>query len=176
CFGRAGNSADLPPQPAEPTSPAPGAPTQLQVIPSEVLLRPGQTASFRVRSLDANGWVVQDPIDPKSIRWAHYIPPTAKVRASLGGEFNEEGKFVAAASPKPSAGAFEASLGDLKGYFRGRVLPGLPIKQDFESFDLSETTTNSIEPATPFAYPPLPWIGARFKFEVREKEGNKALV
>jgi len=24
-----------------------------------------------------------------------------------------------------------------------------------------------------FAYPPLPWIGARFKFEVREKDGTK---
>ncbi len=41
---------------------------------------------------------------------------------------------------------------------------------------LSETTTNSIEPPTPFAYPPLPWIGARFKFDVREKDGTKALV
>ena len=27
-----------------------------------------------------------------------------------------------------------------------------------------------------FAYPPLPWIGARFKFEVRERDGNKCLV
>jgi len=27
-----------------------------------------------------------------------------------------------------------------------------------------------------FAYPPLPWIGARFKFEVREKDGNKVLA
>jgi hypothetical protein len=27
-----------------------------------------------------------------------------------------------------------------------------------------------------FAYPPLPWIGARFKFEVREKNGTKCLT
>ena len=27
-----------------------------------------------------------------------------------------------------------------------------------------------------FAYPPLPWIGARFKFEVREKDGSKVLA
>jgi hypothetical protein len=76
----------------------------------------------------------------------------------------------------PSAGAFEATLGDLKGYIRGRVLPYLPIKQDFESFALSETTTNEVEAPTPFAYPPLPWIGARFKFEVRDKDGSKALT
>ena len=27
-----------------------------------------------------------------------------------------------------------------------------------------------------FAYPPLPWIGARFKFDVREKDGSKVLT
>lgn len=27
-----------------------------------------------------------------------------------------------------------------------------------------------------FAYPPLPWIGARFKFDVRELNGNKVLA
>jgi hypothetical protein len=105
--------------------------------------------------------------------------PLRSAHASSGvarGEFNAQGTFVAASALNPSAGAFEASLGNLKGYFRGRVLPGLPIKQDFDSFTLSETTTNEVEPPTPFAYPPLPWIGARFKFEVREKDGNKALV
>ena len=76
----------------------------------------------------------------------------------------------------PSAGAFKAERDGSKGYIRGRILPGLPIKQDFEAITLSETTTNSVEPPTKFAYPPLPWIGARFKFEVREKDGNKCLV
>jgi len=83
---------------------------------------------------------------------------------------------VAALDPVPSAGAFEASFKNVHGYMRGRVLPGLPIKQDFEAFQLTEMTTNTIESPTPFAYPPLPWIGARFKFDVREKDGNKALT
>ena len=26
-----------------------------------------------------------------------------------------------------------------------------------------------------FAWPPLPWIGARFKWDIRELEGNKML-
>src|SRR5688572_33063194 len=67
-------------------------------------------------------------------------------------------------------------MGNMKGLMRGRVVPSLPLKEDFEGFDLSETTTNTVEEPTKFAYPPLPWIGARFKFEVREKDGNKALV
>jgi outer membrane protein assembly factor BamB len=176
CFGSKGTNPGLPATAPEEPWPVATAATQLQIVPAEVLLRPGQVASFRVRSLDTNGLTVQENVGPKSLKWVHYIPPTAKVRASLAGEFNEQGKLVAASDLKPSAGAFEGSLGNLKGYFRGRVLPGLPIKQDFESFTLSETTTNLAEPPTLFAYPPLPWIGARFKFEVREKDGNKALV
>jgi hypothetical protein len=91
----------------------------------------------------------------------------------MNASFDAEGRLVAAAATKPSAGAFEATLGDLKGYIRGRVLPYLPLDEDFESFQLTET--NAVDGAA-FAYPPLPWIGARFKFEVRERDGNKCLV
>jgi hypothetical protein len=59
---------------------------------------------------------------------------------------------------------------------RGRVVPSLPLKEDFEAFNLSEKTTNEVEEPTAFAYPPLPWIGARFKFDVRDKDGTKALT
>src|ERR1043166_7509807 len=54
CFGKKGNNPGVA-KTAPEKWPAPGPATQLQVVPSEVLLRPGQTASFRVRSLDANG-------------------------------------------------------------------------------------------------------------------------
>jgi outer membrane protein assembly factor BamB len=176
CFGKKGNNPGLPPEPASEKWPAAKQATQLQVIPSEILLRPGQSVSFRVRKLDANGFTVEEIKDVKAVKWASYVPPTARVRAALKGEFNAEGKLVAANDPVPSAGAFEATLDGLKGYIRGRVLPYLPIKQDFESFQLSEMTTNEVEKPTPFAYPPLPWIGARFKFEVRDKDGTKALT
>ena len=176
CFGKKGNNPGLMPPPPEEKWPAAGPATQLQIIPAEVLLKPGEKVSFRVRALDAKGLLVEEVKDPKRIKWAHYVPPTARVRSSMKAEFNEAGQLVAAADPTPSAGAFEAVVDNLHGTFRGRVLPGLPIKQDFETFQLSETTTNNVEPPTPFAYPPLPWIGARFKFDVRDKDGNKCLV
>ena len=156
--------------------PAAGPARELQVRPSELLLQPGDTASFHVRALDANGLPVKEIDDPKSIHWASYIPPTAKVKAAMKASFNDAGELVAAPDKVLSAGAFQASLDDMKGYIRGRILPGLPITQDFESFNLTETTTNSFEPPAKFAYPPLPWIGARFKFDVREKDGSKCLV
>ena len=176
CWGKPGKSAGLASAPAAEAWPAAGPATQLQIIPSEVLLHPSEKASFRVRSLDAHGLTVKEGIDPTTLKWASYIPPTARVRAQMKGAFNTSAELVASPDAIPSAGAFEGSLGNLKGYMRGRVLPNLPMQADFETFALSETTTNTVEPATLFAYPPLPWIGARFKFEVRDKDGTKALT
>jgi outer membrane protein assembly factor BamB len=156
--------------------PDPGPAKSLLPVPSELLLQPGGTVSFHVGVLDANGLKVRAVDDPRSIQWASFIPPTAKVKATMKASFNADGQLVAAPDKTPSAGAFQATAGDLKGYIRGRVLPGLPILQDFEGVTLTETTTNAVEPPTKFAYPPLPWIGARFKFDVREVNGNKCLV
>ncbi len=175
-FGKSGNSVNQIKMQVAEKWPAPGPATQLQIIPSEVNLNPGSKAKFRLRSLDENGFTVAEITDVKSVKWASYIPPTARVISTMKGSFNAEGELVASLEQTASAGAFEATLGNLVGHIRGRVLPGLPIKQDFEGFPLSEITTNTIEVPTAFAYPPLPWIGARFKFDVREKEGNKALL
>lgn len=172
CWGQKDGTSSATPAPQEKPWPAAGKATQLQVIPSEVLLHPGEKATFRVRSLDVNGFTVQESIPAGQVKWASFIPPTAKVRATLKGAFNDQGELVVAPDPVVSAGAFEATVGDLKGYTRGRVMPSLPLKQDFESFNLSETNIEG----TAFAYPPLPWIGARFKFDVREKDGGKVLA
>ncbi|MBI5773075.1 MAG: PQQ-binding-like beta-propeller repeat protein [Verrucomicrobia bacterium] len=176
CFGKKGDNAGLPKNEVVEAWPKPGPAASLQIIPNEALLHPGDKVNFRIRSLDANGFVVQEGIDPKSVKWASYIPPTALVKATMNGAFNADGQLEAPKDAKMSAGAFEGTLGNLKGYIRGRVLPGLPFTQDFEAFMLSDTTTNTVEPPTKFAYPPLPWIGARFRFEVRDADGSKALT
>jgi len=48
------------------------------------------------------------------------------------------------------------------------------MSEDFESFELAVPHVR--EEGVRFAYPPLPWIGARFKWEVRDVEGNKVLA
>ena len=173
CFGKKGNNPGLATVTAE-KWPVAGKPAQLQMVPSEVLLKPGEKAAFRVRQLDANGFTVGEVKDTAAVKWVSYIPPTARVRATMKGAFNADGQLVAAADLTPSAGAFMADYQGLTGVIRGRVLPGLPLKQDFESFQITEK--HETEPDTLFAYPPLPWIGARFKFEVREKDGTKVLA
>jgi outer membrane protein assembly factor BamB len=174
CFGKKGNNSGLP-KPIAEEWPKPGGAAKLQIIPSEVYLLAGESRPVRVRSLDANGFVVQENVDLASVKFESYIPPTARVRSALKARF-ENGKIVADSEQVGSAGAFQATMGNLKGLMRGRVVPALPLKEDFEGFELSETTTNTVEQPTKFSYPPLPWIGARVKFEVRDKDGTKALT
>lgn len=171
-FGKAGNNPGLPAPAVAAAWPKPGPAAQLQVIPYEVLLKPGEKQSFRIRSLDANGFTVDEKVDPKSLSWATFIPPTALVKATMKGTFNSDGILVADAAQVPSAGMFKATAGNLAGYIKGRVLPGVPLKVDFEDVELSNTTTNTVEPATPFNFPPLPWNSARFRFEVRQAPGE----
>ncbi len=174
-FGKAGKNPGLAVSPDTkrwlPASPA----AQLQAIPYEVLLRPGQTQSFRIRVLDANGFTVEESVDPKSLKWEPFVPPTALVKAYMKASFNSDGQLVTEAAKVPSAGQFKATYKtadgrEIAGYIKGRVLPAPPFTYDFENFDLSNTTTNTVEPPTAFAYPPLPWNSARFRFEVREKD------
>ena len=69
-----------------------------------------------------------------------------------------------------SAGAWMATAAGLKGILRGRILPKIPYTQDFESYEL---TVDHKGDGVKFAYPPLAWTGARFKWEVRDLDGNK---
>jgi len=130
CFGKKGNNPGLAKNVDQPW-PKAGPATQLQIIPSEVLMEPGQSQKVRVRSLDANGYSVQENLAANEVKFVSYVPPTAKVRSTLKATFTG-GKIVADKENVGSAGAFEASMGELKGYMRGRVMPGFPLTENFE--------------------------------------------
>jgi len=183
-----------------------GEPAKLQIIPNESLLRPGQSAKLRVRALDANGFTANEAVDVKSVKFETYIPPTALVKAKMTGAVVDGALTAEkATSPSAGAfmGTMKVGEKEINGTFRGRVQLDLPIKLDFESTELKEktgpglgneptalvspgpglpapqpgpTNWNVIEPVTDFSYPPLPWTGARFRFEVRNLPGGgKAL-
>jgi outer membrane protein assembly factor BamB len=170
CFGAKGDhAANLPPPPAAAEAPKPGPAVRLQIVPNEVLLRPGQKATFRLFAIDAKGHRVGPVTEP--VAWAKFVPPTALVKAEMDAAFNEQGEMVA--GTKASAGSWKATSGKLAGTIRGRVVVRPPYKEDFERFELSEKhPTEGVQ----LAYPPLPWIGARFRWEVREKDGSKVLA
>ena len=171
CFQIGTGAITTDPIPA-PVLPTPGPATGLLAVPGEVLLQPGQEAKFAVYKIDAHG----ERVGPaENLQWAKFIPPTAKVKATADADFNAAGALVAAPTAKLSAGAFKATTADgLSGTIRARVSAKPPISQDFESFAVTED--HPTETGVKFAYPPLPWLGARFKWEVRELEGNKVLA
>ena len=183
-----------------------GEPAKLQIIPNESLLRPGQSAKLRVRALDANGFTANEAVDLKTVKFDNYIPPTALVKAKMTGAVVDGALTAEKATlPSAGAFMAVAKEGDkeINGTFRGRVQLDLPIHLDFETTELKDktgpgignepptlvspgpglpappagpTNWNTIEPQTAFAYPPLPWTGARFRFEIREAPGgSKAL-
>lgn len=170
CFGRpgAGKSISVT-APAVAKRPAPGKPVRLQIIPTEVLLRAGDTQTFRIRSIDANGLPVSW-IDPKEAAFEKWIPATAKVRVKLSATVDDAGRLTADKVDRPSAGAFRVTHGGLVGTFRGRTMPALPMREDFESFNVS--VQHKTEQSVTFGYPPLAWIGARFKWEVRNEDAG----
>lgn len=172
CWGKPGNNPGSPAPAVEPEWPKPGPAASLLVIPSEVLLHPSDKASFRVRSVDRNGFTVEENISPAAVKWSSYVPPTARVKSLMAGGFNAAGELVAAPDLRPSAGAFEGVYQGLKGYLRARVIPNLPVQEDFESIELVEKAADG----EAWNYPPLPWIGARFKFDVRTKGNTKVLA
>src|SRR5205085_10005736 len=113
--------------------PAPGEKKKLQIVPSEIFLNPGESRAFRIRALDANGYTVDENVDPKSVKWEPFIPPTALVKATMKASFDDQGQLVVDKEPLPSAGQFKGTLGTAVGFFKGRVLPNIPIKQDLET-------------------------------------------
>lgn len=151
------------------TWPEAGEATSISVVPSDVLLKAGDSTGFSLRTVDANGLAVGTA---ETGEWEKFIPPTAKVKAEMDATV-VDGKLTAAADAAESAGMFKVSADGLTGFVRGRVIPNPPISLDFEADELSgESTTNGAA----FAYPPLPWIGGRFKWEIQEHEGNKVLM
>lgn len=150
--------------------PEPGKPAKLLPVPGDVLLQPGESATVSLRSVDANG-IPTDAVDSAS--WETFIPPTARVKATMDASF--DGNTISAPeNASLSAGAWKGTSGELSGILRGRTIADLPYNEDFEGFELAEKPGGSIA-GRAFDFPPLPWIGARLKWEVIEKDGNKVL-
>ncbi|MEK7414608.1 MAG: PQQ-binding-like beta-propeller repeat protein [Planctomycetota bacterium] len=171
CFGTVRVAPASAPVVALPMSNA--AAVKLMAVPAEVLLRPGEKLPVQLHGVDSNG-IPTTAMPTGAATWASFIPPTAKVKSLLGAIFPDPATIQAKPESIPSAGMFEATADGLKGYLRGRVLPALPLSQDFESFKVE--VDHATEQGVKFAYPPLPWIGARSKWEVREVGGSKVLA
>ncbi len=173
CFGN--DSGGLAAAKIKPTAAGntPRPPAALMLQPAEFKLHPGESVSLQETTIDATGRAT--PAELGKMALEKFIPPTARVKVKLDATI--DGRTITTSGANaPSAGAFKATVDGLSGTARGRILPVPPYAFDFEQFDLTLTDTND---SVAYAHPPLPWIGARLKWQVREdpyNPGSKVLA
>ncbi|HZO56307.1 MAG TPA: PQQ-binding-like beta-propeller repeat protein [Bryobacteraceae bacterium] len=124
-------------------------PAQLQVVPVEVILRPGQAVDFTVRAFDEKGNFLKN----EKAEWS------TTMKGSIGGT----GQFTADAETRVQAGKVTAKVGEQTVEARVRVLPVVPLGVDFEM-------SKAEGPPPPF------WVNALGKYQVRDMEGSKVLA
>lgn len=154
--------------PAAKETAKPGAITQLQIVPAEFALAPGESQDFKVFGLDEFGRRVKE-VTPE--KWEAFIPPTAKVKAKVDASFKGS-TLSAGKDAKLSAGAFKATAGELSATTRGRVVAGPGYSEDFEAVELKMDSPDGEK----VNFPPLPWLGARIKWYTLEKDDSKVIA
>jgi hypothetical protein len=119
----------------------------LQVTPCEVLAKPGQTIKFVQRVFNERGQLLPNRTTHDQ---AMAAPPTAKDHSGNVAKFK---------------------VGELTAEVRGRVIPPLPWKFDFNNIELTTNPTGKKEGEAP-----ITWVGARHRHKIREKDGEKVMV
>jgi len=104
----------------QPAVRAEGAPAYLQVVPTELVLKPGQTVNFRARLFDDKGRFLREDKAAWSLD-------------GLKGTFNEAALTVAN-EPREQAGLIKATVGGLTGDARARVVRAMPWTETFDSY------------------------------------------
>ncbi len=137
------------PTPASPLMDPTATVAHVQVVPTELILKPGDKVNFRVRLFDDKGNFIREE---KAATW---------ILDSLKGTL-ADGQFVASTEAIVQAGLVKATIGGVTGSASVRVFPPLPWSENFDAFAAS-------------AIPPS-WVNTTPKFVVRELAGNKVLV
>jgi outer membrane protein assembly factor BamB len=129
--------------PSKPATPSADPPAFVQVVPTELLLKPGQSVAFKARLYDARGRFIRES--------------PAKWETTLTGTVGADGKFVAGKA-KGEAGFVTATVEGIKGTARARIIDPSALAEDFDA----------LKPGPP----PPHWINATGKYTVRAKEGG----
>jgi outer membrane protein assembly factor BamB len=127
---------------------ADGPATFLQVAPTELILKPGQTVKLHSRLFDDKGRFLKE----SQATWT---------LDGLKGTVTD-GTFTVSSDPIEQVGLIKASVGELKGEARARVVRPMPWTETFESYAAGSA--------------PPGWINATLgKFSVAMLDGQKVL-
>jgi outer membrane protein assembly factor BamB len=151
CLGKAGaepSAAPMPPQPEE--KQRQGGITQLQILPSDVLLKPGGEQKFRHRFFNAMGQEIMAKLDAGALKYSVDGP----------GTITPDGTYHAPTENEHQCALITCKFGELTGTARVRIVPPLPW-----TFDFNEA-----------AKAPLTWLGGRVRWVVRGEGAEKYLA
>lgn len=168
CFGKKGNDYPKTDHLADPITNK--EVTQLQIIPAEFAIAPGESQDFEVWGLNASGQRIK--IMAEGLSWQKFVPPTAKVKAEVDATLDPKtGTLKAGPEAKISAGALKVTVNGMSTTTRGRIHAGPGYTEDFESVPLVMDYEGE-----KVNFPPLAWLGARIKWHVLEKDGSKVIA
>lgn len=139
-------ATERPPAPQETPLAQDEKPAQLQVVPAEVLMKPGQKQQFSVRLFNANGQLLGES--------------PAEFTVAGSGAIDDSGAFAAPDDADHTAAIVTAKVGELSGRARIRIVPPLPWHFDFEGLKDA----------------PITWVGARYRHVLREVDGSTVMV
>ena len=125
------------------------APATIQVVPAEAATQPGEMIQFRARAFDDKG------------EFLRVINAEWSLNGVMG-EIDQNGGFTPDKNGGGQAGTVSAKVGELQATAGVRVIPQLPVSEDFESIEESKM--------------PAHWTGAGTRFKVQTIDGNKVLV
>jgi outer membrane protein assembly factor BamB len=126
-----------------------GPATHVQVVPTELILKPGDKVNFRARLFDAQGNFIREET---AASWS-----LDQLKGSV-----ENGHFTAGEDSAPQAGWVKATVDGVTGTANVRVFPPLPWSETFDSF-----AVNTLPPS---------WVNTTLKFAIQEQNGNKVLT
>lgn len=149
CIGKKSNATSPAEKPVEGLPNPNRAATHVQVVPTELILKPGDKISFRVRLFDEYGKFIRE--EPAAT-WS-----LDQLRGTVA-----NGQFVAVNDALPQTGFVKATVGSITGSASVRVFPPLPWSDNFEAM-----AVNTLPPS---------WVNTTPKFTVSEMNGNKVLV
>jgi len=134
----------------EPVEKGEGEATFVQVEPTELVLKPGQTVKLHARLFDARGRFLKEDT---AAAWS--------LQGLKGTVAN--GSFTVASDPVEQAGTIKATVGSISGEARARVVHPLPWTETFDAY-----ADGAVPPG---------WVnGTAGKFSVTTLEGQKVLA
>jgi outer membrane protein assembly factor BamB len=152
----------VPSEPSETIGGPVGKAVRLQVIPADIVFRPGTTETVRVRSLDARGRVVNSSVENVAF---HGLPGR--------GVTLRDGVMEVTKNAPSAVSVVQVESEGLRGAMRLRIVPDVSYIDDFEAASLKP---HPHEPGVKFAPPRPYWVGVKLKWEIRELDGNNVLA